>query len=49
MKKYLLLFLTLNIVTFSIELTLDKSIDLAKKKQPTTQRKKYYCKTKKIK
>lgn len=31
MKKYLLLFLTLNIVTFSIELTLDKSIDLAKK------------------
>lgn len=31
MKKYLLLFLTLNIVTFSMELTLDKSIELAEK------------------
>lgn len=39
MKKYLLLFLTLNIVTFSIELTLDKSIDLAKKTTDNSKKK----------
>lgn len=48
MKKYLLLFLSLNIVTFSIELTLDKSIDLAKKNNRQLKEKKITVKQKKL-
>lgn len=48
MKKYLLLFLTLNIVTFSIELTLDKSIDLAKKNNRQLKEKNITVKQKKL-
>ncbi|MCQ8213573.1 TolC family protein [Cetobacterium somerae] len=48
MKKYLLLFLTLNIVTFSIELTLDKSIDLAKKNNRQLKEKNITIKQKKL-
>lgn len=48
MKKYLLLFLSLNIVTFSIELTLDKSIDLAKKNNRQLKEKNITVKQKKL-
>ncbi len=48
MKKYLLLFLTLNIVTFSIELTLDKSIDLSKKNNRQLKEKNITVKQKKL-
>ena len=48
MKKYLLLFLTLNIVTFSMELTLDKSIKLAEKNNRQLKEKSINVKQKRL-
>lgn len=48
MKKYILLFLTLNIVTFSMELTLDKSIKLAEKNNRQLKEKSINVKQKRL-
>lgn len=48
MKKYLLLLLALNLVSFSMELTLDKSIDLAEQNNRQLQEKSIGVKQKKL-
>lgn len=48
MKKYLLLLLALNLVSFSMELTLDKSIDLAEQNNRQLQEKSIDVKQKKL-